>query len=195
VTFTRLTWGHTLALVAALALLLAMAPVWWTDKVGEQDRFFQHNAAPQLNTQTVPSVSARAAEAARSHEKNAWQASAAIDRIILIALLASAALAIAAAFARAAGRDVGPPSLSALATVVALVASALVAYRILQPPGVNYAAVVKWGAPLGLVCVGLVAIGSRMATLRERTPQPEATADTPPGEEPGETPAAPAGAG
>ncbi|MEA2426436.1 MAG: hypothetical protein QOF37_64 [Thermoleophilaceae bacterium] len=193
-TFTRLNWGHTLAFVAALALLLAMAPVWWTDKIGEQDRFFQHNAAPQLNTQTEPSVSNQAAQAARTHEKNAWQAPAAIDRILLVALIASAALAIAAAFARAAGRDVGPPSLSVLATAAGLVASVLLAYRILQPPGDNFAAVVKWGAPVGLVCVGLVAIGSRVATLREREPQPEPEPEAAP-DDAAETPAAPAGAG
>jgi hypothetical protein len=53
----------------------------------------------------------------------------------------------------------------------------------------NEAAVVKWGAPAGLVCVGLVAIGSRMAWLREHR------ADEP-GEAPAEpdTDAAPAGA-
>jgi hypothetical protein len=180
-TFRRLTAGHALALIGALALLLVMAPDWYTDKVGEQDRFYQHDIVPQLNNQTVPSQSALQADAAEHHEKNAWQATGAIDRVILIALLAAAGLAIVAAFLRAAGRDVGPPSLSALAAMVGLVASALIAYRIINPPGYNPAAVVKWGAPLGLVCVGLVAIGSRMAMRQERerpTPAPEPGADT-----------------
>ena len=188
-TFRRLTPGHALALVAALALLLVMAPDWYTDKVGEQDRFFQHDVVPQLNTQTEPSVSQQQAQAAETHEKNAWQAPAAIDKLILIGLLASAGLAIAAAFLRAAGRDVGPPSPSALATLVGLATCVLVAYRIVQPPGLNEAAVVKWAAPLGLVCVGLVTIGSRIATLREREPQPDEAANS------AEVPAAPAGAG
>jgi peptidoglycan/LPS O-acetylase OafA/YrhL len=179
VSFRRLTPGHTLALVAALALLLAMAPDWYTDKTGEQDRYFQHRIAPQLNTQTEPSISQQQAEAAETHEKNAWQASGAIDRVILIGLLASAGLAIAAAFMRAAGRDMGPPSLSALASIVSLVTAALVAYRIIQPPGLNEAAVVKWGAPLGLVCVGVVSLGSRAATRREREPSPPAEAPAP----------------
>ena len=117
---------------------------------------------------------------ASHREKNAWQAGGAIDRIILIALLASAGLAIAAGFKRATGSR-GPPPLSALATVVGLVASVLVLYRIFQPPGPNYAAVVKVGAPLGLVCVGLLTLGARISTLKERerpaeTPEPEVPA-------------------
>lgn len=163
--FRRLTPGHAIALVAALALLLVMAPDWYTDKVGEQDRFFQHDVVPQLNTQTQPSVSQEQADAAETHEKNAWQASALIDRVILIGLVATAALAIAAAWLRAAGRRRTP---SAIATITGLVTAALIAYRIIQPPGLNEAAVVKWGAPAGLVCVGLVALGSRMAARAEQ---------------------------
>jgi hypothetical protein len=169
VTFRRLTAGHAIALVAALALLLAMAPDWYTDKAGEQDRFFQHESIPQANDGST-SAQQLNAEAAERHEKNAWQESGAIDRVILLALIATAGLAIAAAFLRAAGRDVRP-SLSALATLAGLAAAIFVAYRILNPPGFNDAAVVKWGTPLGLVCVGLVAFGSRLATLAEREPK------------------------
>jgi hypothetical protein len=176
VSFRRLTPGHAVALVAALLLLLAMAPDWYTDKVGEQDRFFQHDVVPQLNTQTEPSVSQQQAEAAEAHEKNAWQASALVDRLILIGLLGTAGLAIVAAFMRAAGRPRGP---SGLAAGVGLATAVLIAYRIIQPPGLNEAAVVKWGAPAGLVCVGLVAIGSRMAWLREQNPEPDPAADAP----------------
>jgi hypothetical protein len=165
VNFRRLTPGHWLALVAALALLLAMAPDWYTDKTGEQDRYFETHIAPQLNTQTVPSESRKEAEAAEAHEKNAWQASAAIDRVILVGLLATAVIAIAAAYLRAAGRKRTPSSLAAL---VGFATAVLVTYRILQPPGLNEAAVVKWGAPVGLVCVGLVTFGSRMASQSER---------------------------
>ncbi len=171
--FRRLTPGHAIALIAALALLLVMAPDWYTDKVGEQDRFFQHDVVPQLNTQTVPSVSQEQAYAAEAHEKNAWQASGAIDRVILIGLLATAALAIAAAYMRAAGRRRTP---SPIATLTGLATAALIAYRIIQPPGLNEAAVVKWGAPAGLVCVGIVAIASRVATRAEREPQTAAPA-------------------
>jgi drug/metabolite transporter (DMT)-like permease len=182
VTFRRLTAGHTIALVAALALLLAMAPDWYTDKQGEQFRDVEQNLSPRFDQESVPSERVKEAEAAEKHEKNAWQADALIDRAILLLLLASAGLAIAAAFLRAAGRSVGPPSPSALASVTGLVASALIAYRIFQPPGLNVAAVVKWGAPLGLVCVGMVAIGSRIAVRseRERPAEEAARTDAPP---------------
>jgi uncharacterized membrane protein YraQ (UPF0718 family) len=180
-TFRRLTAGHVLALVAALALLLAMAPDWYTDKTGEQDRLSQRDALPQLQHDSAYSSADQAGVSAEAHEKNAWQASALVDRLILLGLLATAALAIAAAFMRAAGRGAGPPSLSALATVVGLVTTVLVGYRIAQPPGLNQAAVVKWGAPVGLICVGLTTLGSRMATRgeRERTPVAEPPAPPP----------------
>jgi hypothetical protein len=187
VTFRNLSAGHLIAFVAALALLLVMAPDWYTDKQGEQFRDVQGQVTPQINRETVPSESEKEAEAAEKHEKNAWQASALIDRVILLLLLATALLAIIAAFLRAAGRRVGPPSPSALASLTGLAACALVAYRIFDPPGFNEAAVVKWGAPLGLICVGVVAIGSRMAVRAERErPVPGAAA--------AEAPASPAGA-
>ena len=188
--FSRLSAGHVIAFVAALALLLAMAPDWYTDKVAEQDRQVQGQIAPQINRETVPSQSELHAEAAEKREKNAWQASAAIDRVILILLLATALLAIVAAFLRAADRRVGPPSLSALASLTGLAACAAIAYRIIQPPGFNEAAVVKWGAPLGLLCVGIVAIGSRIAVRAER----EEPAPPPPPREAAEAPPSPAGA-
>jgi hypothetical protein len=194
-TFRRLSFGHALALVAALALLLAMAPDWYTDKAGEQDRFFQHESIPQANDGST-SAQQLNAEAAERHEKNAWQETGAIDRVILLALLATAGLAIAAAFLRAADRDVGPPSPSAIATLTGLFACVLIAYRIIQPPGFNEAAVVKWGAPAGLLCAGLVAIGSRMATRaeQERSGRPEAESPPATDGEPAEAPASPAGA-
>ena len=39
----------------------------------------------------------------------------------------------------------------------------LLAFRIAQKPAVDAGAVVKLGAPLGLVCVGLIALGARSA--------------------------------
>jgi hypothetical protein len=182
-TFTRLNRGDLLAMVAALALLLVMATDWYTTKVGEQARDIQHRISPRLNRETVPTESAKQASLAASQEKNAWQASGLIDRVILLALLAAATLALVAAFARAADRRMGPPSPSALAALVGLLASALLVYRILQPPGLNTAAVVKIGAPLGLLCVGLLTIGARIANVAERGARDEAQiadADTPP---------------
>jgi hypothetical protein len=166
-TFTRLSRGELLAMVAALALLLVMAMDWYTTKLGEQARDVQSKVLPQVNRETVPSESAKEGALADSQEKNAWQADALIDRLILIALLAAAVLALVAAWAKAAGKSLGPPSPSMLASIVGLVACVLLVYRILQPPGLNAAAVVKAGAPLGLLCVGLLTIGSRVASRTE----------------------------
>jgi hypothetical protein len=174
-TFTRLGRGDLLAMVAALALLLVMATDWYTTKLGENARDVASKIEPRLDNQTVPSESAKEREFAETQEKNAWQAGAAIDRVVLIALVAAIALALVAAYARAADRRLGPPSPSALASVVGMVAAMLLVYRILQPPGLNSAAVVKIGAPLGLLCVGLLAIGARVAALGERAePAPPA---------------------
>jgi hypothetical protein len=169
-TFTRLGRGDLLAMVAALALLLVMATDWYTTHRGELARRDQSLVQPGFNNQTTPTESQKEAEFAETQEKTAWQADALIDRLILIALLAAIALALVAAWARAAGRRLGPPSPSTLATFAGLAASLMLVYRILQPPGLNEAAVVKVGAPLGLLCVGLLTIGARVAARGERSP-------------------------
>jgi hypothetical protein len=169
-TFTRLGRGDLLAMIAALALLLVMATDWYTTKVGEQARDVQGKILPQLNRdEDSPKESTRQGEFADSQEKNAWQADGLIDRLILIALLAAIVLAVVAAWARAADRSLGPPSPSTLASLIGLLACAMLVYRILQPPGANTAAVVKAGAPLGLLCVGLLTLGARVAARGERT--------------------------
>ena len=168
-TFTRLGRGDLLAMVAALALLLVMATDWYTTKLGEQARDVQEKILPQVNNQTVPSESAKEGAFADSQEKNAWQADALIDRLILIALVAAIVLALVAAWARAADRRIriGRLTPSALASIVGLAACLMIVYRILQPPGINSGAVVKAGAPLGLLCVGLLALGARVAARGE----------------------------
>jgi hypothetical protein len=168
-TFTRLGRGDLLAMVAALALLLVMATDWYTTRLGEQARDVQEKILPQVNDQTVPSESAKEGAFADSQEKNAWQADALIDRLILIALVAAIVLALLEAWARAADRRVriGRWSPATLASVVGLVACLMLVYRILQPPGLNSAAVVKVGAPLGLLCAGLLTVGARVAARGE----------------------------
>jgi hypothetical protein len=168
-TFLRLNRGELLAMVAALALLLVMALDWYTTKAGEQARDVASKVEPQVNAETVPSESKKEAAFADSQEKTAWQADGLIDRIILIALIGAILSALVAAWAKAAGKRLGPPSASSLASVLGLLACALIVYRILQPPGLNAAAVVKAGAPLGLLCVGLLAFGSRVAVRDERS--------------------------
>lgn len=175
-TFTRLGRGDLLAMIAALALLLVMATDWYSTKQGEQLRHDQGLIRPELNNADNPKLSTQLGESADTQEKNAWQADALIDRLILIALLAAVALALIAAWARAADRQVliGRWSPSALASVVGLVACVMVVYRILQPPGLNAAAVVKAGAPLGLLCLGLLTIGARVAARGEASAEERA---------------------
>ena len=167
-TFTRLSRGDLLAMVAALALLLVMATDWYTTKLGEEARDVQSKIQPGVNNQTTPTASQKEGEFADTQEKNAWQADGLIDRLILVALLAAIVSAVVAAWARAAGRRIGPPSPSTVATFAGLAASLMLVYRILQPPGLNEAAVVKVGAPLGLLCVGLLTLGARVASRAER---------------------------
>ena len=165
-TFTRLGRGDLLAMVAALALLLVMALDWYTTKIGEQARDTATKIQPQLNNQTVPSESVKENQFAETQEKNAWQAGALIDRVIALVLAAAAILAIVAAWARAADRKFGW-SPSTAASFVGLAGCLLIVYRILQPPGLNSAAVIKIGAPLGLLCIGLLTIGARVASRGE----------------------------
>ena len=178
-TFARLTRGHAVAVVAALALLLVMALDWYGTQAGDDAR--------RIERQTTPSGAA-AGEVSRAEkrdarivadraEQNAWQAEPLADRVILFALLAAIALAVAAAWLRAANVRFKPPwTPSALATVVGLVAVLLLAGRIAQKPSAEVGAVVKLGAPLGLVCAGALTLGSRAAWRAEREASAEPTA-------------------
>jgi drug/metabolite transporter (DMT)-like permease len=98
---------------------------------------------------------------AEGEEKNAWQANGAIDRVILVSLLATFVLAVAAAFARAAGRGarVALPA-SALPGLAAAVTALLVTYRILQEPGFDESTTVKLGPSLALIVLGVLALAS-----------------------------------
>ncbi len=180
-TFTRLGRGHLIAFVAALALLLVMPMTWYTDQQAEQDRQFQQDVVPQLNQQEIPSPSTQAAQAAAAREKSAWRAGGAVDRLLLVTMLAAICAAIAAAFLRAAGRS---SMASELASILGLVAAALIIFRIADPPGLHAAAVVKAWAWWGLLCALALAIGARFATRTERRarePTGGARADASPG--------------
>src|SRR5205823_1148415 len=132
---------HWLAFVAALALLLVMSADWYTTRGGEFCRHEQQvqptNTGPQSNA--ISSGLRRSGrECAERHEKNAWQAPGAIDRLILVVLLVAIIGAVAAAFLRAANKDFDSPlSPSTIASVVGLTGSLLVLYRMFQPPGPN----------------------------------------------------------
>ena len=187
-TFARLRRGDWLALVAALALLLVMSLDWYSTETGEQARKDAAQTEPQggpVSNETARAIDEDAEIVANRAEKNAWQAEGFADRLVLFALLATVALAIAAAFMRAADVRLKPPwSPSALTTVVGLGAVLLLAARIVQKPTADLGAVVKLGAPLGLVCVGVVAIGARTAWKGEGAGEEEGAAEAPPAEPP-----------
>jgi hypothetical protein len=172
-TMARITRGDAIALVAALALLLVMALDWYGSKLGDEARHIQ-NITSQPNSSPSGEVQRRinqdAKFIAQGQEKNAWQEDGAIDRVILIVLLASAGLAIAAAFLRAAGRRFNPPwTPSLLAAVFASVGAILVAYRIIQKPGLDDVTTVKFPIVLAIVVLGVLAIAAASSFRAEES--------------------------
>ena len=168
-TFARLRGGDWVAFVAALALLLVMSVDWYSTDAAEAARDDAALTKPMggpASTETAGEIDKDAEIVANRHEKNAWQAGAFADRLVLLALLATIGLAIAAAFARAFGLR---PRLSpsALAALFGLGSVLLLAARILQKPSAEAGAVVKAGAPLGLACLVVLAIGARAAWRSE----------------------------
>ena len=158
---------HLVAFLAALALVLVMSIDWYTTEQGEEFRRVEKNSSSAR--QVDPDIDTRAAQAAENQEKTAWQADALVDRLILLACLIAFIGAVVAAFMRSAGRRPQPPwHPSAIATVAGVAGTLLILYRMFQPPGLNEAAVIKTGAPLGLIAIGVLTIASRLAVLGER---------------------------
>jgi hypothetical protein len=154
--FARLRAADWVAFLAALALLLATAADWYSTQGGRQAREFEQGAPARGEGAELADDAAAAAE---GEERNAWQADAAIDRAILIALLGTAALTIAAAFGRAAGRrPEGGIGLTAWAGVAAALTALLVLFRVIQEPGLDEVNTVQYGAPLALGLLGTIAL-------------------------------------
>jgi hypothetical protein len=176
VTFARLRTADWVAMVAALALLLVMAADWYSTARGDEARNVEENTQGNFSGQAgqdVRDANEAAREVAEGEERNAWQADGAIDRLILVALLATIALALTAAFLRAAGTRFEPPlTPSALAAIAAGVAALLVAYRILQEPGLDESSSVKVGAPLALIVLGTIAFACSRALKNEEEGHP-----------------------
>jgi hypothetical protein len=170
-TFERLRPADWVALAAALVLLFAMAMDWYSTTTGREARRIEElsrDPAPGQGGEVEREVQERARISAEEHEKNAWQASGAIDRLILFALLAAAGLAVAAGFFRAAGRRFEPPwTPSSLAAGAAALAALLVTYRIIQEPGLDVAATVEAGAPVALVALGVLTVAGAVAMRAE----------------------------
>ena len=159
--------GHAIALIGALALLLVMAMDWYSSAQGDEARRIE-SITDNPSGAEAGEVDRRLNEEARfvaeGEEKNAWQADRLIDRILLVVLLAAIVLAVLAAVTRAAGakptKGLGPTGLAAL---FATAGAVLVAYRIVQEPGLDDATNVKAGALLALIALAMIALGSAYA--------------------------------
>jgi hypothetical protein len=171
VTFARLRTADWVAMLAAVALLVVMAVDWYSTVQGEGARRIERlsdDPAQGLGGEIERRINEDARFIAEGEERNAWQADAAIDRVILFTLLAAAVLAIGAGFLRAAGKQFSPPfSPSGLAGIAAALGALLVTYRILQEPGLDDASVVEIGAPLAVFILGVMALASRRALKHE----------------------------
>lgn len=174
--FARLRTADWVAMIAALALLLVMASDWYSTALGNEARQVQKNTQGNFSGeagQDLRDANQDAKNIAEGEERNAWQADAFIDRVILLTLLATVALAVGAGFLRAAGRRFEPPlTPSSLAAVAAGVAALLVAYRIVQEPGLDNASNVKAGAPLAVIALGLIAFACSRGLKHEEEGQP-----------------------
>jgi len=97
---------------------------------------------------------------------NAWQAFDFVDLLLFI----TAIVAIAAAALAASGRSVAlPVAASVVVTILGILVTLLVLYRIVNQPGPNDVVDVKFGAYLGfLICLGIAA-GGFMAMADEGT--------------------------
>lgn len=172
-TFARLRAADWVAFIAALALLFVTALDWYSTVGGDEARRIEGLSDPAgaLGGEVEREVQEDSRLTAEAAEKNAWQVSGAIDRVILIGLLATTALGVLAAFARAGDRGArGVLPIGALAALLACATALLVGYRVLQEPGLDEATVVKAGAPLALVVLGAFALASAVSLRAEEEP-------------------------
>lgn len=170
-TFARLRAADWIALAAALALLLVTAMAWYGTTVGDEaqrvENALQSRGGPADDAQRAVRDDARLS--AERQRRNAWQADAAVDRLVLLALLTTVVLAVSAAFLRASGRRFEPPwTPSAVTLVFAAIAALLVLYRVVQEPGVDEFTTVKAGAPLAIAGLGIVAVAAAAGVQHEQ---------------------------
>ena len=175
-TFARLHRADWIALLAALALLFVTAMDWYSTEQGRVARDLeQRTDDPGTGAQGEidRALNEDARTVAEGEEANAWQADAAIDRLILLVVLGAALLALAAGFFRAAGRRFTPPlTPSALGAVAGLAGAVLVAYRIVQEPGQDAGSTVEAGAPLAVAVLGLLAFACARGLRHEEAGEP-----------------------
>jgi hypothetical protein len=195
VTFERVLAPDFVAMGCALLLLFAMALDWYSTTAGQEARRIERFTEPQgaLGGEVSREVEERARASAESAEKNAFQATEAVDRLILAGLLATALLALTAGFLRAAGRRFEPPlTTSAVAGVCACVTALLITYRTIQQPGEDAGTTIEPGVFAGLMVLGLLALACAAAlraeqegtAWREQPAVAEDAAEVPAGEPP-----------
>jgi hypothetical protein len=174
-------WGHAVAGIAALALLLVTVGMdWYGTLEGDNARELEEqteDAAGAEAAEVQRNVHERAAEVADRETDKAWEADALIDRIILVLLGATIVLAVVTWFTRSLGgrptKGLGPAGACAL---LATLTAVLIAYRIIQEPGLDAATTVKAGPVVALILLAAIAIASSW-TLRDDDQQEEETAD------------------
>jgi hypothetical protein len=174
VTFLRLRGSDWVAFVAALGLLLSMSFLWYsTHQADECRRAERAQTAPTFggpqNAELNGKVKSDARRCEARYDKTAWSLPSFVDAVILLVLLTAIACAVVAAFLRAAERRLEfERTPSEIAAYAGAAGTLLILYRVLQPPGLNDAAVVKPAAVVGLVLCGILAIASRSAAAAER---------------------------
>jgi hypothetical protein len=171
VTAQRLTRGHLIAWLAALALLLVTSVDWYSTKAGEEARRIEGISQPHGAEagEVERRVHQEARERAESQEKNLWQEHGFVDRLTLALILTTVLAMSVALVLRATGRTLEPPlTPTAVAALVALVAAVLVGYRLIEQPGLDVATTVKAGAPIALGLLGLLALGAAFAVRAEQ---------------------------
>jgi drug/metabolite transporter (DMT)-like permease len=159
----RLTRGHVVAAVAALALLIVMAMTWYGSQQADLARQLGNaaNIGGAEAGETGRAVKADADRIVARDEKNPWQEQARVDRVLLALLLISVFLALLAAVVRAAGKGPAPPwTLSAFTALTAAATAVFLAFRIVNQPGNDAETTVKTGAFLGLLLVAVIGVGA-----------------------------------
>jgi drug/metabolite transporter (DMT)-like permease len=186
VSFARLRAWDWVAFVAALALLFVTATDWYSTTQGDEDRRIEHLSQGAGFSGDFANHAEEARIAAEGQEKNAWQVTGAIDRILLLAVLATAALGVLGAFFAASGRSSRsaiPPA--AMVAIAAVVTALLVLYRLIQEPGADVSTTVKLGPPLALFVLGVLGFASASSLRSPRAePEPEPEAERKPGTAP-----------
>jgi drug/metabolite transporter (DMT)-like permease len=172
VSFERLSKWDALAWVAGLGVLFVTAIDWYSTRLGDAARQIQHDVqVPNgpLGSDIPNTIQQQARLVAQAQEKNLWQVHGAIDRVILIVLLAAALCAALAAVMRvAAHRYRGSFTPSAAAAWLAGFGALLVLYRIVQKPGDDQVTTLKSGPWLAFVALGLLCLGASLAWRGER---------------------------